>query len=224
MGSEMCIRDSRYYRWFYEYSGGKLTDWGAHHVDIALAGLGKLGTDIGKVTIEPVSVVHPVEFDEKGMPKSEDRFNAATKFNVRCTFEDGVELYVRDIVDAGFQNGIKFEGSKGRFLVNRGKLVGKPAEELEKNPLPDDYYEKVFGSKLPKSHMHNFFDCVKSRKQPISDVVSHNCMLDICHAINIAMRLNKKIVFDPKAKNFGDDALANSFISREQRKGYEIEA
>ena len=73
-------RTHRYYRWFYEYSGGKLTDWGAHHVDIAMLAIDKLRPDIGKITIDPLEVTHPVQFDDKGMPLEDDRFNTATKF------------------------------------------------------------------------------------------------------------------------------------------------
>ena len=69
----------------------------------------------------------------------------------------------------------------------------------------------------------SFFDCVKSRKSPASDLESHHRMLNVCHAINVAMRLNRKVVFDPATETFGDDQLANSFIEREQREGYEID-
>ena len=86
-------RAHRYYRWFYEYSGGKLTDWGAHHVDIAMWALNKMGDDIGNITIDPLEVTHPVEFVD-GMPQRDDMFNCATKFNINahspmawtCTF------------------------------------------------------------------------------------------------------------------------------------------
>lgn len=215
-------RAHRYYRWFYEYSGGKLTDWGAHHVDIAMLALDKLGDDIGNVTIEPIRVVHPVEF-KNGMPLRDDRFNCATEFDVKVTFADGIEMMVRDRADdLGFENGIMFEGSAGRFLVNRGKLVGKPVELLKENPLPDDPFQMIYGQPKPVSHFDNFFQCVKSRDQPISDVPSHNAMLNVCHAINIAMRLDRKLTYDPKARQFVDDAEANTFVQREQRKGYEI--
>ena len=219
-------RTHRYYRWFYEYSGGKLTDWGAHHVDIAMLGLDKLRDGVGKITIEPLEVKHPVEFDAKGMPKSDDRFNCATEFKVRCLFEDGVEMMVRHNAqdDLGFQNGVMFEGEKGRFLVNRGKLVGRPVEDLKKNPLPSDALEKLYGKPMPKSHMDNFIESVKSRTQPISDVKSHNMMLNVCHAINIAMRLNQKLVYDTATRRFESNEIANSLVEREQRKGYEIEA
>lgn len=215
-------RAHRYYRWFYEYSGGKLTDWGAHHVDIAMLALDKLGDDIGNIKIEPISVEHPVPFVD-GMPTKDDRFNAATKFNVRVQFEDGVEMFVRDNAeDLGFDNGIMFEGTKGRYLVNRGKLVGKPVELLKENPFPKDAFEIVHGRPKPKSHMANFMECVKTREQPISDVRSHNAMLNVCHAINIAMRLNRTLTYDPKARQFVGDDQANTFVGRERRKGYEI--
>jgi predicted dehydrogenase len=226
-------RAHRYYRWFYEYSGGKLTDWGAHHVDIAMWALNKLGEDIGQITIDPLQVTHPVEFDEKGMPLSDDRFNCATQFNVKCTFADGIEMYVRDQAqqDLGFENGIMFTGKdNSRFLVNRGKIVGRPVEELKQRPLADDALGSLYlddptsldGYGGDGFHMANFMDCVKTGKTPASDLQSHHRMLNVCHAINVSMRLNRKVVFDPKTETFGDDALANSFIQREQRKGFEI--
>ena len=216
-------RTHHYYRWWYEYSGGKLTDWGAHHVDIAMLALDKLRDDIGNIKIEPMEVVHPVEFKD-GMPMQDDRFNAALSFKVRVTFADGVEMFIRDqaVDDLGFKNGIMFEGTQGRFLVNRGKLVGAPVNELKNRPLEGDVFETIYGTPKPASHMANFFDCVKTRKQPISDVASHNCMLNVCHAVNIAMRLNQTLVYDPKTQTFVGNELANTFVNREQRSGYEI--
>ena len=223
-------RAHRYYRWFYEYSGGKLTDWGAHHVDVAIWALNKMGDDIGNITIDPLEVTHPVEFVD-GMPQRDDMFNCATKFNVKCTFADGLDMHVRDNAPKlGFDNGIMFEGSQGRFLVNRGKIVGKPVEMLKENPLADDAMADLYVDDASNGegfgedgyHMKNFMECVKSRKKPASDVQSHHRMLNVCHAINVAMRLGRKVVYDPKTETFGDDKQANSFIAREQRKGYEI--
>lgn len=71
--------------------------------------------------------------------------------------------------------------------------------------------------------MKNFMDCVKSRKTPASDMQSHHRMLYVCHAIYVAMRLNRKVTLDPKTETFGNDELANSFIEREQRPGYEVD-
>ncbi len=218
-------RAHRYYRWFYEYSGGKMTDWGAHHIDIALWALDKLGNDAGKITINPVSSFHPVPLDEKGMPTNDERFNTAVNFQVDLTFDDGMKMRVCDVAkDKGFGNGIMFEGEKGRYLVNRGKLVGKPAEELKKKPLDDATIDGLYASgKRPgDSNMGCFFDCIKSRETPSSDVKSHHKAMNVCHAINVALRLDREVVYDTKAEDFGDDALANSFIERQQRKGFEI--
>ena len=215
-------RAHHYYRWWYEYSGGKLTDWGAHHVDIAMLALDKLGGDVGPITIDPVEVEHPVSFKD-GYPTDASQFNAATKFKVVCTFDDGTVMHVRDEAnDKGFDNGIMFEGSRGRYLVNRGKLVGAPVEDLKKNPLKTDVFEALYGQPKPASHMANFFECVDSRKTPISDVKSHNAMLNVCHAINIAMRLGRKVKYSPEDRDFGNDAEANAFLSRTPRKGYEF--
>jgi len=158
-------------------------------------------------------------------------FDCATKFNVKCTFADGVEMFVRDAApDLGFENGIMFEGSAGRFLVNRGKIVGRPVELLKETPLPDDAYSKLYdepstpfldGYGKDGFHMKNFMECIKTRNTPASDVQSHNRMLNVCHAINIALRLGRALIFDPKTETFDNDQQANSFIEREQRMGYE---
>ena len=77
---------------------------------------------------------------------------------------------------------------------------------------------------MAKNHTANFIDGMKSRKQPISDVWSHNRMLEICHLSNIAMRLNRELKWDPvKEQIIGDDE-ANRMQRREQRQGYEITA
>ena len=215
-------RAHRYYRWWYEYSGGKLSDWGAHHVDIAMWALDKVNSDNGHIEIEPLHVEHPVPFQD-GMPLEDDKFNAATKFSVRVTFPDGVEMMVRDsAADLGFANGIMFEGEKGRFLVNRGKIVGKPIELLAENPLPDDWLARLYGHEPPESHIANFMDCLKTRRVPISDVSSHNRMLAVCHAINVALRLNRRLTFDSQKEEFVGDAEANRFVERTPRAGFEI--
>ena len=217
-------RTHKYFRWWYEYSGGKLTDWGAHHVDIAMWALNKDRVGIGQYTIDPLEFEHPVSFDSHGMPTQDDRYNTATSFNLRVTFADGVELDIRNAAnDKGFGNGIMFEGEKGRFFVNRGKLTGKPIEDLEANPLPADALKAVYGGRLPaNSHMHDFADAIRLGVKPVSDVESHQRVMTVCHAANIAMRLGRKLTVDPVTESFVGDQQANSFVERMQRKGYEI--
>ncbi|MEZ6111725.1 MAG: Gfo/Idh/MocA family oxidoreductase [Pirellulaceae bacterium] len=203
------------FRNWHEYSGGKLTDWGAHHVDIACWAIG--ASDTGPSKITPVEYNLPVEYKD-GWPTVADRYNAATKFKIQVAMPNDIEMTITSEGD----NGILFEGTKGRFFVNRGKITGKPVEDLASDPLPDGALEEVYGGPLRTNHTENFIDAMKSRKQPISDVWSHNRMLEICHLSNIAMRLGRELNWDADKREIVGDDQANSFLTRENRKGYEI--
>ncbi len=205
------------FRNWHEYSGGKLTDWGAHHVDIACWALG--ATETGPSKITPLNFKLPVEYKD-GHPLVQDQYNAATDFNIKVDMPNGVEM----IITSEGDNGILFEGTEGRFFVNRGKIAGKTIEDLKDNPLPEDAIEKVYGGPVSENHTANFIEGIRARKQPISDVWSHNRMLEICHLSNIAMRLNRPLNWDAVKREIVGDAQANAFLSRENRKGYEIKA
>jgi predicted dehydrogenase len=202
------------FRNLHEYSGGRLTDWGAHHVDIACWAL---GVETGPSKITPVEYKLAVEYKD-GNPTVDDRYNTATQFSLRVEMPNDVEM----IITSEGDNGILFEGTEGRFFVNRGKLTGKPVEEMKDKPLPEDAIEKIYGGKVSANHTANFIEGMKARKQPISDVWSHNRMLEICHLSNIAMRLGRELKWDPAKREIIGDAQANAFLSRENRKGYEI--
>jgi len=205
------------FRWWYAYSGGKMTDWGAHHVDIAQWLINQTGPDQGPVTVEPVKVEHAVKFDEKGDPIQTDRYNVPKTFEVKATFPNGVEMF---ITSEG-RNGILAEGTKGRIFVSRGGLYGAPAEALKDDPLPEDAVEALYGGPV-KHHMENFMDCIKSRKTPVSDVSSHHRAITTCHLSNIALRLGRAIKWDAKAEQIIGDDAARAMQGREHRKGFEI--
>ena len=216
-GGGVPLYTNCHYAWrnWYEYSGGQMNDWGAHHVDIATWALGASETGPNKVT--PVSFSLPVEY-KNGNPTVSDQYNSPTKFEIHVNMPGDIPL----IITSEGDNGILFEGTTGRFFVNRGKLTGKPVEDLETNPLPEDAIEKVYGGPISENHTANFTEAMKSRKQPISDVWSHNRMLEICHLSNIAIRLNRPVNWDAAKREITGDDEANSFLSRENRKGYEI--
>ncbi|MFN5283185.1 MAG: Gfo/Idh/MocA family protein [Planctomyces sp.] len=204
------------FRWWYEYSGGKLTDWGAHHVDIATWALGK--TDTGPVRMIPEHVKHPVEFRD-GFPVDPARYNTATEFLIRAQFADGIEIEIRHDGD----NGILLEGTEGRIFVNRGRITGKPHEDLKKNPLPEGTLEKIYGERPLTDHFTNFFEAVRDRRQPISDVFSHHRALSTCHLAGIAARLGRSINWNPETEQITDDPAAAGLLAREPRKGFEIQ-
>lgn len=210
------------FRNWHAYAGGKLTDWGAHHVDIATWAIG--ADPVGTMEITPVSFKMACEHVD-GYPVVDDQYNAAIQFElkVHIPHQDGPDHDVEMTISHEGGNGIMFEGTAGRFFVNRGKIVGKPVEDLEQNPLPDGAIEAVYGGPVI-GHVENFVDCMKTRNQPISDVFSHNRMLETCHLSNIAMRLDRSIQWDPIKRTIIDDEQANSFLSREYRKGFEIDS
>lgn len=198
------------FRWWYEYSGGQMTDWGAHHIDIAQWGAGGV----------------PVEIEGTAkMPNVDDGYNVAVDYHVRYRLDNGVEMTV---ADTG-RNGVMFTGDKGRLFVNRGTLDGAPTER--KLPREDfvlyDYDNLERPERAGKldaiiNHMGNFFDCVASRKTPVSDIESQHRSVSTCHLGNISMRLGRKLTWDAKGESFVGDAEANQHLSRPQRDGYEI--
>lgn len=210
------------FRWWYEYSGGKLTDWGAHHIDIAMWALAANGQSTNIVSIDGTAK-HPVEFKD-GVAVQKDRYNTANEFMFTALTDEGVEIVIRHDTD----NGCLIEGDKGRIFVNRKRLTGKPVEDLKKNPLSEDAVGKVYKN-LPmekqarEAHWLNFLHCHKQGLEPISDVHSHMQMLNVCHLAGITARLGRKINWDAKSETIVGDELANSMLARPYREGYEIE-
>jgi predicted dehydrogenase len=215
------------FRWWYEYSGGKLTDWGAHHVDIAQWAIGM--DHSGPISIEPAAAEFPQPLS-RGMPTRDDYFSTATKFLVKAQFANGVELRIVDGKDQRYwknvrssDNGLLIEGSKGKIFVNRSFLAGDAVDELKTSPLPAEVLTKLRKGKRSNSHMGNFMASVKDRSTPISDVASHHRAITTCHLANIAMRLGRKLTWDPAAERIVGDDEADAWQKRAQRKGFEVE-
>ena len=206
------------FRWWYEYSGGKLTDWGAHHVDIGQWAIGMENS--GPKSIEVVKSVLPVDF-KKGLPEVDDRFNTPTEFLLRVIYPNGVEMNIRHDTE----NGVRFEGTNGHIFVTRDRidLDGGAVESLFKNPIPDATLVELRKGKRVDGHMANFFECARDRSVPVSDVWSHHRALTTCHLANIALRLGgRKLQWDPSREEIIGDREANSWLTRPQREGYEV--
>ncbi|MBN2024995.1 MAG: Gfo/Idh/MocA family oxidoreductase [Pirellulales bacterium] len=215
------------FRWWLEYSGGQVTDWGAHHTDISLWALG--GEQTGVVEVEGKG-----EFP--GLPKDVDVlafldgkakipacFNVATAFDCKMTLPNGNMII---LMSGKGGEEVILRGKKGRIRVNRGNLTGKPIEEIAKNPADVEWLDKevlaLYKGKQPGDHMRNFFECVKDRGEPISDVFSHCNAINACHMANISMLLGRKIAFDREKYAFVGDDQANALMKRHQREPYRI--
>lgn len=206
------------YRWWYEYSGGKFTDWGAHHVDIATWALDRNGPGQGPVSIDGTDAKHPVELKD-GYPVVNDSFNTSHDFNIVCKYADGLEMHIT----SREQNGILFEGTKGRMFVNRRKAAGTPIEKKwDSGKYSDDDLVAFYKGKPFEGHKNNFYRCIQEGGLPVSDVFTHVNMLNICHLSVIAARLGRKIEWDPKAELIVGDDQAAAMASRTSRSGFEM--
>ena len=206
------------FRWWYEYSGGKFTDWGAHHVDIATWALGLDKQGEGPVEFDGTDAKHPVPYKD-GYATQDDRYNTAHDYAVKAKFASGVEM----IITSRGDNGILFEGTKGRLFVNRGKITGEPIEgKWDEGKFTGDDLVKLYKGKPFEGHKQNFFRCIREGGLPVSDVYSHTAIMNTCHLAAIAARLNRVVKWDAKAEKISGDDQAAAFLARTPRKGFEI--
>jgi predicted dehydrogenase len=206
------------FRWWYEYSGGKFTDWGAHHVDIASWALGEDKEGSGPIEIDGTDAKHPVPY-ENGFATVDNKYNTSHDFAVKCKFASGTEM----IVTSRGDNGVLFEGEKGRMFVSRGAIKGQPIEEgWDKDQFTDEDLTRLFKGKPHEGHKNNFFRCIREGGQPVSDVFTHVQAMATCHLSAIAARLGRTIKWDPKAEQIVGDDEAATFFARAQREGFEI--
>ena len=206
------------FRWWYEYSGGKFTDWGAHHVDIAQWALQEDQKGKGPIKIDGTDAQHPVPF-ENGFPTVDDCYNTSQDFAITCTFPSGTEM----IVTSRGDNGILFEGEKGRVFVNRERITGKPIEdEWDKDQFTEADVIALYKGKPFEGHKENFYRCIREGGLPVSDVYSHVMAMSTCHLSAIAARLGRVINWDPATETILGDDQAAAFIARAARSGYEI--
>ncbi|MBU4272742.1 MAG: Gfo/Idh/MocA family oxidoreductase [Planctomycetes bacterium] len=216
------------FRWWFDYSGGNVTDWGVHHTDIALWALG--GEDTGPVEVEgkgefPLGRELTLDYllGKKPVDELPNSYNATPSFDCTMNLPNGNAINLNSV-----GNDLFIAGEKGHLAVNRGGIRGRFVEELKKNPADkqwlDEEVAKLYRGKPFHGHMANFFDCVKDRSLPVSDVFSHCNSVNACHTANIAMLLGRKVKWDQKKYEFVGDDEANRLTRRKQREPYAIKA
>ncbi|WP_435018741.1 Gfo/Idh/MocA family protein [Tundrisphaera sp. TA3] len=191
------------FRFFWDYSGGQMTNFGAHHLDIAQWGLGR--DESGPTTIEATA-----RFNQKGL------FEVAETSEITYTYDDGVKI----LCSQGTQGGasVIFEGEKGSISVSRGdKITSNPPEILKEALGPKDVHLYV-----SNNHHENWLDCIKTRKLPICDVAIGHRSATVCHLGNIAIRVGHKITWDPTAQTIVGDAEAAKMLSRPYRAPWHL--
>jgi predicted dehydrogenase len=207
-------RCHRTFRFWYDYSGGTMTDWGAHHNDIAYWAIGLIAPRIveSRVLEQPI----PGGYDTFGDYEVNYTYANGIKLNIRTTRDDSI--YGAKVKADGQRNGIRFEGTNGWIWVNRDGISASDPDLL-KTPLPDNAV-RLYNS---TNHMGNFFDCVDSRQAPVCDVETGHRSATMCHLGAISMRTGRKLTWDSGRERFvGDFAReANAHVQRELRAPYD---
>jgi len=194
------------FRYWYEYSGGMVTDWGAHHLDIAQWALGK--DDSGPVRVEANGTPPPSDWTLRS-------FNVHPQFDITYTYAEGTVLFCT----TRGENGVRFEGEDGKWLfVNRERIeASDPA--LLADPLPDNAVRLPIST----SHTGNWVECLRTRQRPICDVEVGHRSATVCHLGNLSLRLgNVPLDWDPKKEEFRNNRDANRLRGRVMRKPWEI--
>lgn len=191
------------FRWILDYSGGQLTDWGAHHCDIANWGMDTEDTG-------------PVEIEGTGIFPREGLWDAATDYYIVCRYPENVSTVspkgFKMIISNAFPMGARFEGSDGWIHVSRGGYTTSDKELKGQGIGPGDL-------QLYDSHDHagNFLECVRTRKETITPInVAHHAIA-IAHLGNISMQLGRKVHWNPDTEHFIDDPVADRLLSRPMR-------
>jgi predicted dehydrogenase len=188
------------FRFFWDYSGGQLTNFGAHHLDIAQWGLGM--DDTGPVSVEGTAV-----YQKDGWYETPDRCTIA------YTYANGVQV----ICGMGEKGGCTFVGEKGTIHVTRGRIESNPKELLEQELKDTDVH--LYAS---KNHHQNWFDCIKSRKAPICPAEVGHRSATVCHLGNIAVRAGRKITWDPAKEQVVGDKEAAAMVTKEYRSPWKL--
>jgi len=206
------------FRWFYDYSGGKMTDWGAHHNDIAQWALG-------------MDESGPIRVRGEGTAPSREAnsFNCHPRFTAIYTYGNGpegragTELVCRSHTPEGWRhpnNGILFEGDDGKWIfVNRGSIsASQPTLLSEALPGTATRLE------VSPGHMRNFIECVRSRRQPICHAGVGHRSVSVCHLGNIAIRTGHAFTWDPREQQFTGEHAAegNGMLERPRRDPYRL--
>ncbi len=187
------------FRFILDYSGGQMTNWGAHFLDIAQWGKG--ADDTG-----PVEIVGRGDFPKTGL------FTTAQNENIEYTYADGVKLFLKS--SSGHT---RFEGSEGWVDVSRAKIDAEPKSLLTAKIKPDEMH--LYNS---NDHKQNFLDCIKSRKDTICTAEIGHRSASVCHLGNIAMLLGRKLKWDPKKERFINDSAANNMLTRSLRAPWRL--
>lgn len=192
------------WRWIMDYSGGQLTDWAGHHIDIAHWGLGLDRTG-------------PVAIEGRGEYPADGIYDVPFKYDFTCTYAGGLQINVTD----GSRNrmGTKWIGEDGRWLfVTRGGLEASSPAILKEEIGPEEI-------QLVRStnHQRNFIDCARTRRETITPAEVAHRSISVGLLGEIAMLTGRKLRWNPETEQFAGDEAANALLMRPYREPWKLE-
>jgi predicted dehydrogenase len=202
------------FRWWWDYSGGPVTDWGAHHNDIARWAI---GLD-GPTEVQARALVEPIP----------GGYTTPPEFEATLTWANGVKQVVKTTVDDspfgvalkkdGQRNGVRFDGTNGWIWVNRTTIEASNPEMLD-TPLTSP----AVTLEVSDDHMANFFNAVRTRRDPIAPVEAGHLSATVGHLIVIALRTGRTLRWDAAKEKFAGDGAreGNAHLARKMRKPYD---
>ena len=199
------------FRYHLDQSGGRMTDWGAHHNDIAQWAIGADRSG-------------PVEIDGgPGVFPNNGPYDTAGIFDVHYCYANGVEL----ICSWEGGNGVKLYGSDGWIWVSRLEIEASDPGILG-NALESDElraYDKFNQrEEIPgtDSHHENWLNCIQSREKCRADIETGHRSATVCHLGNISLRLGRPVKWDPAKEEFIDDTAANIMAHKSMRAPWRV--
>ena len=190
------------WRWVRDFSGGQLTDWAGHHIDIAHWGLG-----LGRTG--------PVEIEGRGEFPSDGIYDVAITYKFTCKYANGVEITVAN--NKQVAQGAKWYGEKGWIYVTRGKLQAAPPEVLNETIGPNEIH--LYES---RDHIGNFLECVRTRKETVAPIEIGHRSISVGLLGEIAMLTRRKLKWDPQNERFLNSPEANRMLSRPMRSPWHL--
>jgi predicted dehydrogenase len=190
------------FRWIWDYSGGIICDWGAHLFDTA-----QWANDTERTG--------PVEVEGTGTHWEGGLFNTVKDYNVTYRYANGVTMTCTPGTPS-----VKFIGTDG-WVGNRGwrgKVEASSEAILNSKIGPNENHLYT----NPEGEHADFLKCVKSRRDSYFPVDIGHRVSKVCHLANIALRLKRKLKWDPKAEHFENAAEANTLMSRPMRSPWTL--
>lgn len=207
------------WRWQMAYSGGQLTDWAGHHIDIAQWGLGMERSG-------------PISVEGEGQARENDMYDVPMQYDIAYEYANGIELRVANSrkyfdrkgkgwdgreKDNKFGMGAVWYGEEGWLQVNRSGMWSSNPKVLDIKLGSNDVH--LYNS---TNHHQNFLDCVKSRKETVAPAEIGHRSISVALIGEIAMATGKKLKWDPKAERFSNSDEANKMLQRDYRSPWKF--